>query len=47
MNWRHWFSCSWSLAQLQGFLISAIPQDEGYHNFADKRALWGVPNTLD
>jgi hypothetical protein len=25
-------------------LIPPIQQDPGYHNFADQRAFWGVPN---
>jgi hypothetical protein len=29
------------------FLIPAIPQSEAYHNFADKRALLGIPNCLN
>lgn len=29
------------------FLFPAIPQNEAYHNFADKRALLGVPNFLN
>jgi len=26
------------------FVLDAYPQDPGYHNFADKRAFFGVPN---
>jgi hypothetical protein len=29
------------------FFVPAIPQNEAYHNFADKRALLGIPNGLD
>jgi hypothetical protein len=29
------------------YLFPAIPQREAYHNFADKRALLGVPNCLN
>lgn len=29
------------------FFIPAIPQNEAYHNFADKRTLLGIPNCLD
>src|SRR5690348_4102292 len=29
------------------FLFPAIPQNEAYHNFADKRALVGIPNFLN
>jgi hypothetical protein len=34
-------------AVLTLFLFPAIPQNEGYHNFADKRSLFGIPNGLD
>jgi len=26
------------------FVLPAIPQDPSYHNFADQRASWGIPN---
>ena len=26
------------------FLLPPIPQDPAYHNFADQRTLYGVPN---
>ena len=29
------------------FLFPAIPQNEAYHNFADQRALLGIPNCLN
>lgn len=29
------------------FLLPAIPQSEGYHSFADKRTLFGIPNCLN
>jgi hypothetical protein len=29
------------------FFFPAIPQSEAYHNFADKRAIFGVPNALN
>ncbi len=29
------------------FLFPAIPQNEAYHNFADKRALLSIPNFLN
>jgi hypothetical protein len=29
------------------FLFPAIPQSEAYHNFADTRAIFGVPNALN
>jgi len=48
MNWRHSVLFIVILSVVVGvFVYPAIPQDEGYHNFADKRALWAVPNTLD
>jgi hypothetical protein len=28
-------------------LHGSIPQSQSYHDFADKRALWGIPNFLD
>jgi|SRR5579872_8570 len=27
--------------------VKRIPQDPAYHNFADRRELWGVPNALN
>jgi hypothetical protein len=27
--------------------VEPLPQDPGYHEFADQRAFWGIPNTLD
>jgi hypothetical protein len=27
--------------------VEPLPQDPGYHNFADQRTFWGIPNTLD
>ncbi len=29
------------------WFIPSIPQDPAYHNFADQRAFWGIPNCLD
>ena len=29
------------------FLVPPIPQDPAYHDFADSRALWGIPNFGD
>ena len=29
------------------FFVPPIPQDENYHNFADKRMMFGIPNTFD
>jgi hypothetical protein len=28
-------------------LIEPFPQDPGYHEFADQRSFWGIPNALD
>jgi hypothetical protein len=48
MNRRVWILLA---AMLVGafvvFLFPAIPQDEAYHNFADKRALLGITNCLN
>jgi hypothetical protein len=30
-----------------GFLLQPIPQPQSYHQFADQRALWGIPNVGD
>jgi hypothetical protein len=48
MKWRLWVLIG-AIAAAVGtlFLFPAIPQSEAYHNFADKRALLGVPNGLD
>lgn len=27
--------------------VNAIPQDQNYHNFADKRNFWNIPNFLN
>ena len=27
--------------------VEPVPQDPVYHNFADRRTFWGIPNTLD
>jgi hypothetical protein len=48
MKWRLWVlfgAIAAAVAIL--FLFPAIPQSEAYHNFADKRALLGIPNCLD
>lgn len=29
------------------FSFPAVPQDRDYHNFADQRALWGIPHFAD
>jgi hypothetical protein len=48
MKWRLWVlfgAIAAAVAIL--FLFPAIRQSEAYHNFADKRALLGIPNCLD
>jgi uncharacterized membrane protein len=48
MKWRSWVLIGAVLAAVGvTFLFPAIPQDEAYHNFADTRALLGVPNCLN
>ena len=27
--------------------VEPVPQDPVYHNFADSRSFWGIPNSLD
>lgn len=29
------------------FMLDPIPQDQSYHNFADQRTYWGIPNFWD
>ena len=36
-----------ALAVLGVGLLEPIHQDPAYHNFADKRSWWGIPNTCD
>lgn len=48
MNWRHSILILVIIGVVAGvFIFPAIPQNEAYHNFADKRALLGVSNCLD
>jgi hypothetical protein len=48
MNWRSWILIGAVLvAVIATFLFPAIPQSEAYHNFADARALLGIPNCLN
>jgi hypothetical protein len=48
MNWRHSLLLLVIVSVVACvFLFPAIPQDEAYHNFADKRALLGISNCLD
>ncbi len=48
MRWRVWILIA-ATASAVGvlFLFPAIPQSEAYHNFADTRALLGIPNCLN
>ncbi len=41
LKYLFWFSI---LAIIGVFLLPAIPQDPNYHNFADHRELFGIPN---
>jgi hypothetical protein len=48
MNWRSWILIGAALvAVVVTFVFPAIPQSEAYHNFADTRALLGIPNCLN
>jgi hypothetical protein len=48
MKWRFWILVGAILAAIVVMiLIPAIPQSEAYHNFADTRALLGIPNCLN
>ncbi|MGA8142622.1 MAG: hypothetical protein WB987_01900 [Candidatus Acidiferrales bacterium] len=48
MSWRHWVLLFAMLAIIWSvFLFPAIPQNEAYHNFADHRRLFGVPNLFN
>jgi hypothetical protein len=48
MNWRHWTLLGGLLAAVAiVFSLPSIPQSEAYHNFADQRALLGIPYCLD
>jgi len=45
MNWRQTLLFAVGLAAIIAmFLVDRIPQDPGYHRFADGRAILGVPN---
>ncbi len=47
-NWRVWVVLATVLVAIVAiFLLPPIPQSELYHNFADKRMLFGVPNCLN
>jgi hypothetical protein len=48
MNWRIWLVvCISVLAVAAAILIPAIPQPLAYHDFADARAMFGIPNFLN
>jgi len=48
MNSRTWFVVGITvLAVAAALLIPAMPQPLDYHDFSDKRALFGVANFLD
>lgn len=48
MNWRIWLVvCISVLAVAAAFLIPAIPQPLAYHDFADDRSMFGIPNFLN
>jgi hypothetical protein len=48
MNWRLWVLCGVLLAAgIAVCLLPPIPQNQAYHNFADKRLLWWIPNGFD
>lgn len=47
-EWRIWIVLATVLIAIVAvFSLPQIPQSEIYHNFADKRALFGIPNCLD
>lgn len=47
-DWRFFLLCAIAAVAVVGlFMVSAIPQDPGYHNFADRRAWLGIPNFGD
>ena len=48
MTWRIWFIVGiTALAGMAALLIPAMPQPLAYHDFADHREMFGVPNFLD
>ena len=48
MKWRLWVLIGAIAAAIAAlFLVPAIPQSEAYQDFADKRALLGIPNCLN
>ena len=48
MTWRHWLLiAAIAAAAAITFSLAPIPQSVAYHNFADQRALLGIPHCLD
>jgi len=44
-NWREWFLGAVAVGGIVAtFCLSPFPQDSAYHAFADRRALFGIPN---
>ena len=44
-NWRGWFLVAVTAAGIAAaFWFSPIPQDPAYHEFADRRTMFGTPN---
>jgi len=47
-NWREWLLGAVTVAGITAAcLFSPIPQDPAYHEFADRRTLFGIPNFRD
>jgi len=47
-NWREWLLGALTVGGIAAaFLFSPMPQDPAYHEFADRRTLFGIPNFLD
>lgn len=48
MNWRLWVLLAAIVSAIVILsLLPAISQNEAYHNFADQRVLFGIPNCLN
>jgi hypothetical protein len=48
MNKRAWFVVGFTLLAIAAaFIVPAVPQPMKYHDFADKRAYFGIENFLD
>ncbi|MEO8332396.1 MAG: ceramidase domain-containing protein [Gallionella sp.] len=47
-NWRGWLLVAVTVGGIVAtFLFEAIPQDPAYHEFADRRTFFGIPNFRD